>query len=164
MAKRKPVSAVFVCRTTEAGLIYRRSSGYGLVTFKGDKEAVEIKLKSSSFGVQIGGSAAWGIGLVMGLKDASHFGGTYSGDEKSATAIDETASGGAVFSNSSYAESKNAHDIFLVITGRGLSAGVTFQYQSHGSFHPSWQWKNYKIKKKSYCFVWSSFVQALPSR
>jgi hypothetical protein len=122
-AKDKAISAVFVYRATEAGLIYKKMSGGGFVFFKQNGKSSKIKLDSSSLGAQIGGSAEWGLGLVIGLKNPEDFGGAYSGRRKSATAMDSTTAWGEVFSNSSSAESNKAHDIILILTGRGLSAG-----------------------------------------
>jgi len=122
--KNRAITAVFVYRSTEAGLLYKRMSGHGIVAFKNGKSST-IKLTSSSLGAQIGGSAEWGLGLVIGLKDPSHFGGNYSGQKKSATAVDSTTSWPEIFSNSDYAESTRIHDICFVVTGRGLSAGVS---------------------------------------
>jgi lipid-binding SYLF domain-containing protein len=121
----KPAAAVLVYRRTEAGLLYKRSSGYGLVKLAGEDEPVEVTLKSSSIGAQIGGSAEWGIGVVMGLRDRTDFGGRYAGEEKSATAADQTTPWGAFITNAAYVERLKAHDIFVVVTGRGLSAGVS---------------------------------------
>jgi|WetSurMetagenome_2_1015567.scaffolds.fasta_scaffold341185_1 hypothetical protein len=121
--KDKAISAVFIYRATEAGLIYKKMSGGGFVFFKQNGKSSKIKLDSSSLGAQIGGSAEWGLGLVIGLKNPADFGGAYSGRRKSATAMDSTTSWGEVFSNSSSAENNKAHDIILILTGRGLSAG-----------------------------------------
>jgi hypothetical protein len=121
--KGRAISAVFVYRSTEAGLLYKRMSGHGFVTFRQGKTA-KIKLTSSSLGAQIGGSAEWGLGLVIGLNDFSHFGGNYAGRKKSATAADSTTAWGDIFSNSGYSESSKIHDICFILTGRGLSAGI----------------------------------------
>ena len=121
--KNKAISAVFVYRATEAGLIYKKMSGSGFILFRQNGKSSRIKLESSSLGAQIGGSAEWGLGLVIGLKDPENFGGAYSGQKRSATAMDSTIARGEVFSNSSSVESNRAHDIMLILTGRGLSAG-----------------------------------------
>ena len=121
--KDKAISAIFAYRATEAGLVYKKMSGRGFVLFKRNGKSSKIKLDSSSLGAQIGGSAEWGLGLVIGLKDPADFGGAYSGRRRSATAVDATTAWGEVFSNSSFAASNRVHDIMLILTGRGLSAG-----------------------------------------
>jgi hypothetical protein len=121
--KDKVISAVFVYRATEAGLIYKKMSGDGLVLFRQSGKSSKIKLSSSSLGAQIGGSAEWGLGLVLGLKDPADFGGVYSGQRKNATAVNSSTARGEVFSSSNSADSKKAHDILLILTGSGLSAG-----------------------------------------
>jgi hypothetical protein len=121
--KEKSISAVFVYGASEAGLLYKKMSGNGFILFKQSGRSAKIKLNSSSFGAQIGGSAEWGLGLVFGLKDPEDFGGVYSGQRKNATAVNSTTAFGEVFSNSNSVESKKAHDIMLILTGSGLSAG-----------------------------------------
>jgi hypothetical protein len=119
----KGVVGVFVYRATEAGLILKVMRGSGLVTFKGGRKAAEITLRSTSVGAHIGGSAEWGAGLIVGLKKDSDFGGEYSGSSRSAVAIDESSSYGALLTPSA-TSSTDTHAIFVVITGRGLSAGT----------------------------------------
>ena len=122
--EQRAVTAVFVYKATEAGLILKIMRGSGLITFKDGKKAAEISLKSSSLGAQIGGSAEWGVGLVMGLTDMSRFGGEYSGSVRKATAVDTTTYAGVILTPSSNAGGKDTHRLFMVTTGRGLSAGV----------------------------------------
>jgi hypothetical protein len=121
----RPVSAVFVYRSTEAGLIYKRRSGHGTIAFKNTSDQVPLRLSGSSFGASIGGSAEWGIGLVLGLKENRHFGGNYEGDEMGATAADSTVPSVACFSNAAYVEAGNAHEVLIIVTARGLSAGLS---------------------------------------
>jgi hypothetical protein len=121
----RPVSAVFVYRSTEAGLIYKRRSGSGLAAFTRSAARVPVKLSGSSLGASIGGAAEWGVGLVLGLKEDRHFGGTYEGDERSATAIDSTTPVAALFSNRAYVDAGRVHDVLFVVAARGLSAGVS---------------------------------------
>jgi hypothetical protein len=121
----RPVSAVLVYRSTEAGLIYKRRSGSGLAAINRSGARVPVKLSGSSLGASIGGAAEWGVGLVLGLKEDRHFGGTYQGDEQSATAIDSTTPVAAHFSNRAYVEAGRVHDVLFVVAARGLSAGVS---------------------------------------
>ena len=66
-----------------------------------------------------------GIGLLVGLKDPHDFGGTYAGREKGATAIDSTTPRAANLTNADYVESGKVHDLIVIVSGRGLSAGVS---------------------------------------
>lgn len=119
------MSAVLVYRSTEAGLIYKRRSGHGTISFKNTSVRVPLRLSGSSFGASIGGAAEWGIGLVLDLKENRHFGGTYEGTERGATAADSTVPSAACFSNAAYVEAGKAHEVILIVTARGLSAGVS---------------------------------------
>ena len=58
-------------------------------------------------------------------KENRHFGGTYEGDEKGATAADSTVPSAARFSNAAYVEAGKAHEVLVIVTARGLSAGVS---------------------------------------
>jgi len=118
----KAITGVFVYRATEAGLILKVMRGSGLATFKSGRKAAEISLRSTSVGAHIGGSAEWGAGLVLGLKKDSDLGGEYTGSARSAVAIDESSSYGVLFTPS--AGGSESHSIFVVITGRGLSASA----------------------------------------
>jgi hypothetical protein len=123
--KKMAITAVFVYKATEGGLVYKRMAGRGNVIFKQDNKTSPVKLSSGTYGAQIGGSAEWGLGLIMGLKNALDFGGSYAGKKKSATAVNSTAARGEMFSNSDYVESSKTHNIYLIATGSGLSAGVS---------------------------------------
>ena len=120
----RPVSAVFVYRSTEAGLLYKRRSGHGTIVFRNPSATVPLRLSGSSFGASIGGSAEWGVGLVLDLKENRQFGGNYEGEERGATAADSTAPSVARFSNAAYVDAGKAHELLLIVTARGLSAGV----------------------------------------
>lgn len=119
-AKKKPLRGIFVYSAGEGGFIVKFMNGDGYASFAGGKQAGKVHLKAWSAGAQVGGSASWGVGLIMGLRRKSHFGGDYKGSVKGATAGD-AASRGAVLLRK---EGKRAHDVALITVGRGLSAGV----------------------------------------
>jgi len=121
--KDKPVRAVFVYRAGEGGVIVKFLKGDGKITFAGGKQEGTIYLKAVSAGAQVGGSAVWGVGLVMGLKKAEDFGGDYTGRATHATAGDDSAPGGQFLTLDSEDDGKK-HDVLLLFSGRGLSAGV----------------------------------------
>jgi len=119
-AKKKPVRGVFVYSSGEGGFIVKYMNGDGYAAFKGSKEGGKVHLKAWSAGAQVGGSASWGVGLVMGLKKVSDFGGDYKGGIKGATAGDSATRGAVMLSKSG----KRGHDLALITVGRGMSAGV----------------------------------------
>jgi len=121
---RRPVMAVFVYRAGEGGLLVKFMKGEGLITFRSGRKAANIDLKSWSAGAQAGGSAVWGVGLVMGLKHPNHFGGDYRGKVQTATAGDKTAQSGTLLSLDDDNQGRKAHDILLIMAAAGLSAGV----------------------------------------
>jgi hypothetical protein len=117
----KGVDAVMVYRSGEGGMVVKFMKGEGLVSFNGGRKAVPIFFKSWSIGAMIGGSAQWGIGLITGLANEGDFGGNYQGAVKSATAVEFTTAGMVILT---HAGSKSEHSIYLISSGRGLSAGV----------------------------------------
>jgi len=116
----KPIRAVFVYNAGEGGLVVKFMSGKGLATIRGGHSAAKISLKSVSAGAQIGGSAMWGVGLMMGLKKESDFGGDYTGEMKGATAAELTAGRPLVLTREHMPQ-----ELWVFTTGRGLSAGVS---------------------------------------
>jgi hypothetical protein len=117
----KGVDAVFAYACGEGGVVIKYMGGDGLISFIGGRKAAAISLKSWSIGAMIGGSAQWGIGLVIGRADENDFGGDYKGGVKAATAW-ESATTGMLFLRHNQGESD--HDLYIISTGRGLSAGV----------------------------------------
>ena len=123
-AAKRNVTGVFVYRAAEAGLLLKILRGHGLVTFRNGRKAGEFTVRSTSFGAHVGGSAEWCIGLVLGLTDQAKFGGDYSGRMRRATAIDSNSADAVIFTPSASPEGAETHQIFLVVSGRGLSAGT----------------------------------------
>lgn len=123
-AKGRPTQGVFVFRSGEGGIVVKFMKGDGLASFKDGKQEGALSISSWSAGAQVGGSATWGIGLVMGLKNPRHFGGEYSGGVKGATAGDATTPGGLWLHPRDDEGGKKAHDLLLILSARGLSAGV----------------------------------------
>lgn len=122
LEKNRPVKGVFVYHAGEGGFIVKYMKGDGLISFKEGKQAATIHIDSWSAGALIGGSTVWGVGLVMGLKNISHFGGEYGGLVQSAIATDNSATNASVFGLTE--EGEKSHDICLIFSGSGLSAGV----------------------------------------
>ena len=114
------MKGVFVYEAGKGGFVVTFMEGKGLISFVDDRQRAPIYMKSWSVGAQIGGEAIWGLGLVVDLMKTSHFGGDYHGKMQSATAADVTTYNWVVMSHARY-----PHDIFLLQSGRGLSAGVS---------------------------------------
>jgi len=123
-ARGRPIQGVLVFRSGEGGFIVKFMKGDGLVSFKGGKQAGPLSISSWSAGALVGGSATWGVGLVLGLQDVSHFGGEYGGEVKTATAGDATTPNGLWLQPADDEEGKKAHDLLLILSARGLSAGI----------------------------------------
>ena len=115
------VGAVFVYAAGEGGILIKYMGGDGLVSFDGGRQAAPFDLGCLSFGMMIGGSAQWGIGLVIGRADEKSFGGWYKGGTRTATAWE--AATGAILYVSRTMEDR-LEEIYIVTTGRGLSAGL----------------------------------------
>ncbi len=125
MINYRPIVGLVLFRAVEAGVVYKRRSGSGLALFKATGRTVEIQVSGSSLGASIGGSAEWSLGLLVDLKDPHDFGGTYAGREKVATAAGSTTTRAASLTNADYVESGKVHDLIVIVSGRGLSAGVS---------------------------------------
>ncbi len=122
MRGKRRISGVFVYTIGEGGFIVKFMGGHGLVAFKGAKKA-NIKLKSTSFGAQIGGSREWGVGLILDLKYKSHFGGGYSGSVTGAIGGPD----GTVLTRlkrKKVPDEIKEHDVWLMGSAKGLSAGA----------------------------------------
>lgn len=122
--KAKAVDGVLVFRAGEGGFLVKFMKGDGLVSFKGGRQAGPVLLKSWSAGAQVGGSAMWGVALVMGLGQPADFGGDYTGNQSGATGGDASAANAVVLSLSEDEEGKQPHDLYILYAARGLSAGV----------------------------------------
>lgn len=122
--ENNPVTGILVYKGGEGGLFWKGLKADGLIAFKNGRKPAGLTVTSRSFGAQIGGSAVWGVGLIMGLKNESHFGGIYCGKVKSATAGTENTPGGSILTQAGSEGELSEHAIFLVTANSGLSAGV----------------------------------------
>jgi hypothetical protein len=115
------VGAVFAYAAGEGGVLVKYMEGDGLVSFSGGRQAAPFSLRSLGIGAMIGGSAQWGIGLVIGRVDEQDFGGRYRGGVRTATA-GEAATRAMMYL--SRPEEEETREIYVISTGRGLSADV----------------------------------------
>jgi hypothetical protein len=128
------VSGVFVFNAIEAGVVVKYMQGDGRVSFREGRRSAPIHLRTWSAGVQVGGSALWGVGLVADLQGEAGFGGEYRGVVMSATAADSTTRRPIQLRKHAPAE-KAGHRIFVTIAGRGLSADAGI---SKMTISPTW--------------------------
>ncbi|MHB8092404.1 MAG: hypothetical protein ACYDH8_12545 [Syntrophales bacterium] len=115
------VGAVFAYSSGEGGIFVKYMAGDGLISFVGGRQAAPVLLNSLGVGAMIGGSAQWGIGLVIGRVDEENFGGRYKGGVRTATAWEVATGAISYFSRTNGEETK---EIYVISTGRGFSAGV----------------------------------------
>jgi hypothetical protein len=128
------VKGLFVFNAVEAGVVVKYMQGDGRVSFKEGRQGGPIHLRTWSAGVQVGGSALWGIGLVADLDGETGFGGEYRGVVMGATAADTTTRRPIQMRKHAPAE-KAGHRLFMTISGRGLSADAGF---SKMTISPTW--------------------------
>jgi hypothetical protein len=122
--KYRQIKGVFVFKAGKGGLVISFMEGDGLASFAGNMQAAPIYLRSWSVGAQAGGEAMWGLGLIMDLHSISDFGGDYHGKMQSATAGESSTYNWVTFSKTHDVGGVKAHDLFILTTGRGFSAGV----------------------------------------
>lgn len=118
---KKGAGAVFVYACGEGGLFVKYMSGNGLISFAGGRQAAPFFVDSWGIGAMIGGSAQWGVGILIGPADESNFSGRYKGGIRSATAWEAATRAYLYLSRQ---EEKDIREIYVITTGRGLTAGV----------------------------------------
>ncbi len=119
----RAVHGVFAYTLKEGGLVVKWIKGRGKAAFKGAPEAIDIVLKATSFGAQVGGSKQWGVGLIVGLKRKRAFGGDYKGKMRQATAL---SAGQAVtdLRRVGLRVEEDHHRVLLFALTKGLSAST----------------------------------------
>lgn len=116
--QRAPVRAVGVYHWGESGVVVKIARGDGSVRFVGDEQTRRIRLKYTSLGAQIGGSASWGVLLATGLPTLAALEGTYVGEIRSATALGESTG------TLRMAHRRSGHRVYFVGVAAGLSANA----------------------------------------
>ena len=118
--RKRPIRGVMAYSSGEGGFVVKYMKGDGLVSFIHGRQAGRVFLSSWSAGAIIGGAATWAVGLVMGLEEEAHFGGSYTGKLLGATAADETAP------TALHLKSENDgwayHELYILVSSRGLTA------------------------------------------
>jgi hypothetical protein len=126
------VGAVFAYSSGEGGVFVKYMEGDGLISFIGGRQAAPVLLRSLGVGAMIGGSAQWGIGLVIGRVDEQDFGGRYKGGVRTATAWEAATKAIMYFSRT---RGEETQEIYVISTGWGLSADIGGVIMS---ITPSW--------------------------
>ena len=123
-SKDMPPVAVFTYMAGEGGLVVKFMNGEGLISFKDGRQAAPIYIKSWSAGMQAGGSALYGAGVVMGMSNEADFGGDYTGGFTKAIAGDEATPNGNLLSKNDPVTGFSDHLIYMAASARGFYAGV----------------------------------------
>lgn len=113
-----PIRGVLAYQLGEGGFVVKVKKGHGLAHLDGEAGDVKLAFKSVTVGAQIGGSSAWGVGLVLGLSTPHAFGGDYSGGTVAAT----MAESGTAMMELTSKQAMDAHKLYLVGTATGASA------------------------------------------
>lgn len=119
----RPVRGVFAYSLKEGGLVVKWTKGRGKAAFKGGPEGVDVVLKATSVGAQVGGSKQWGVGLVVGLEKLRDFGGQYKGNIRQATAISAGKALTELY-RVDLAQDEQHHRVYLIAVATGLSAST----------------------------------------
>lgn len=125
--EERGVGAVGAYRLGEGGAVVKVMDGDGVLAVRGAEQTRRFEFKATSFGAVVGGSASWGVVLLVGLDEAESAAGKYRGSVKGATALDESEG------VARYDHETAGHSIYFIGTSAGLSANagkakLTFSY------------------------------------
>ncbi|MBL9042125.1 MAG: hypothetical protein JNM83_11015 [Myxococcales bacterium] len=123
-SKEATVSGIFAYQMGEGGFLVKVKKGQGLARLSSSEPKVALELKSVTFGAQVGGGSEWGFGVILGLRNATAFGGEYSGDSRGATAGGESINITKLTKKGIGLTDPNYHELYLVGVAKGLSAGA----------------------------------------
>ncbi len=115
------VTGVAAYRMGSGGLLVRHARGRGLVAFGGETFATNFKFSSTTFGAHLGGAGAWGVMLIVGLREAPGFGGQYRTNMRGATAAEASRDVGIMHRHKAL-NRRHVHDVYFVGASHGLSA------------------------------------------
>jgi len=120
------INGVFAYQMGEGGFLVKVKKGKGLAAILGDGRDVPLTLKSVTFGAQVGGGSEWGFGVILGLRVRGAFGGDYSGDNRGATAGEESVNITKLVKKGVSSGDPLYHEIYMVGAAAGLSAGAAY--------------------------------------
>lgn len=118
------INGVFAYQLGEGGFLVKVKKGKGLAALLGDGRDVTLLLKSVTFGAQVGGGSEWGFGLILGLRVRDAFGGDYRGDNRGATAGEESVNITKLVKKGVGSGDPMYHELYMVGAAAGLSAGA----------------------------------------
>jgi len=118
------INGVFAYQMGEGGFLVKVKKGKGLAAILGDGRDVPLTLKSVTFGAQVGGGSEWGFGVILGLRVRGAFGGDYSGDNRGATAGQESVNITKLVKKGVSSGDPLYHELYMIGAAAGLSAGA----------------------------------------
>lgn len=118
------INGIFAYQMGEGGFLVKVKKGKGLASILGDNRDAPLKLKSVTFGAQVGGGSEWGFGVILGMRSRAAFGGDYSGDTRGATAGEESVSITKLGKKGLGSGDPMYHEIYMIAAASGLSAGA----------------------------------------
>jgi hypothetical protein len=116
--KDKGISGVCAYSSGSGGFVIAGGSAKGVASFAGGGSTVPFEGSNVAVGAVIGGQAAWGIGLLIGLAHEAWFPGEYDGNVTSSTAAAASTGGASLTSE------WHGHTVRTVSTGVGLAANA----------------------------------------
>ena len=118
------INGVFAYQMGEGGFLVKVKKGKGLAAILGDGRDVPLTLKSVTFGAQVGGGSEWGFGVILGLRVRGAFSGDYSGDNRGATAGQESVNITKLVKKGVSSGDPLYHELYMIGAAAGLSAGA----------------------------------------
>jgi hypothetical protein len=123
-ASNGSMNGIFAYQMGEGGFLVKVKKGKGLGHIVGESGDIALQLKSVTFGAQIGGGSEWGFGVILGLRNPAAFGGEYKGDNRGATAVEQSINITKLVKKGSAVNEESYHEIYMVGLAAGLSAGA----------------------------------------
>jgi hypothetical protein len=108
----------------EGGFLVKLKKGKGLAHILGQPHDLALQLKSVTFGAQIGGGSEWGFGVILGLRNQGAFGGEYKGNDRGATAGEESITITKLVKKGIGMTEDIYHEVYMIGVASGLSAGA----------------------------------------
>src|SRR5262249_17994895 len=118
------INGIFAYQLGEGGFLVKVKKGKGLAAILGETNEMPLKLKSVTFGAQVGGGSEWGFGVILRLRTRGAFGGDYSGDSRGAAAGEESVSITKLVKKGVQAPDPTYHEVYMIGAAAGLSAGA----------------------------------------
>jgi hypothetical protein len=118
------INGVFAYQLGEGGFLVKVKKGKGLASILSEPADIPMKLKSVTFGAQVGGGSEWGFGVILGLRDRAAFGGPYKGDTRGAAAGESSVSITKLVKKGFPPGDPMYNELYMIGAASGLSAGA----------------------------------------